>query len=161
MVYLQTLTSPEGTSGRCFGLIDRGWVELHVSPTVLLEIGDIFTRPSVRARFPWVTDEEAYALAMRIRDVSAIYLGTPPHALRLPRDPKDEPYLDLAVAVGADFLVTWNYRHLGYLESENKQECLVFRQRFPNLKVRDPVTFLRTIDSLRGSDGSAPSPDPS
>jgi predicted nucleic acid-binding protein len=147
MLYLQTLASPGGSAARCLRLaIDGELVELWVSRHVLLEVGDIFTRPSVRSKFPWVTDDEAYDLLQKLHAAAAVFPGTPPHFLSLPRDPKDEPYLDLAAAVGARYLVTWNHRHLGYLMDSDRPECLAFRARRTSLQIVDPVTFLREVE---------------
>ena len=57
--------------------------------------------------------------------------------------PKDEPYLDLAVAAGARYLVS---RDRDLLDLMNDAQ---FRQRFPELIVLDPPAFLRAIRSSR------------
>lgn len=146
MLYLQTLASPGGPAARCLRLaVDDGLVELWVSRHVLLEVGDILTRPSVRSKFPGVTDDEAYELTQKLHAAAAAFPGTPPPLLPLPRDPKDEPYLDLAAAVDAHYLVTWNHRHLGYLMDGSRPECVAFRARCPTLRIVDPVTFLREL----------------
>jgi uncharacterized protein len=149
MVYLQALASPDGTSGKCVRLVSEGAVELWVSQPILLEIGDIITRPAIRSRFPWVTDVDALDLSYRIRAAAGIADPVPPHAMHLPRDPDDEPYLNLAVAVQADYLVTWNERHLSYLMRGDTPEGKQFCSRFPHLQIVDPVTFLRAVEAAQ------------
>ena len=56
-----------------------------------------------------------------------------------PRDPKDEPYINLALAANADYLVT---RDNDLLDLMNDSD---FRQQFPGLTILDPVAFLRVL----------------
>jgi predicted nucleic acid-binding protein len=60
----------------------------------------------------------------------------------LPRDPKDAPYVDLAVASNAGYLVSRDKDLLELMQDE------AFRRRFPNLKILEPVSFLREIARL-------------
>ena len=66
-----------------------------------------------------------------------------PQAFRLERDPKDEPYLDLAVAARARYLVS---RDRDLLDLMNDAQ---FRERFPDLIVVDPPAFLQALRSSR------------
>jgi predicted nucleic acid-binding protein len=72
-------------------------------------------------------------------------VATPPKVFVLPRDPKDEPYTDLATAANAACLVTWNERHLTYLMQQDTPEGKEFCQRFPCLKIMTPPAFLRAL----------------
>lgn len=62
-----------------------------------------------------------------------------------PRDPDDEPYLNLAIEAGAEFLVTRD-RDLLDLMRWDREEGRTFQRRFPKLKNVDPVTFLKLIE---------------
>lgn len=53
-------------------------------------------------------------------------------------------YLNLAVAAGARYLVTRD-RDLLDLMSEPPDEGRTLRERFPNLVILDPVTFLEAV----------------
>jgi uncharacterized protein len=75
----------------------------------------------------------------------AILLENVPQAFRLPRDPKDEPYVDLAIAAKAAFLVTWNDRHLTYLMRKDTPEGINFCQRFPDVRIVNPIEFVSAI----------------
>lgn len=83
-------------------------------------------------------------LARNVEQVSAV--------LALPRDPKDEPYLNLALSAGASHLVTWDNDLLG-LMNQDLPEGRDFRQRFPQLTVLTPVAFL---EALREAPGEHP-----
>lgn len=64
----------------------------------------------------------------------------------MPRDPKDEPYLNLAIESKARFLVTWNEKHLTYLMNKDTPEGLDFCARFPDLIILDPPAFMRVFN---------------
>ena len=62
-----------------------------------------------------------------------------PNAYSLPRDPKDERYLNVAIASNAEFLVS---RDLDLLDL---MKDTAFRQQFPSLVILDPVAFLKVM----------------
>jgi len=69
-----------------------------------------------------------------------------------PRDHDDEPYIDLAAAVNADYLVSRDHDLLS-LATDHTIQAKEFRQRFPRLSVVDPVGF---ISEFRQSTPHAP-----
>ncbi len=75
----------------------------------------------------------------------AVLIPTPPPIFILPRDPKDEPYTNLAVAAQAKYLVTWNDRHLTYLMKADTPEGRDFCQKFPFLNILSPPAFLQQL----------------
>jgi predicted nucleic acid-binding protein len=102
----------------------------------------VLSRPELRLRLPRLTPERVGRFLDGIHR-AAVIVDPVPHAFSLPRDPKDEPYLDLAIAAEADFLLTWNARHLRYLMEDKTSEGREFRQKHPKLTIIDPVGFLR------------------
>jgi predicted nucleic acid-binding protein len=68
-----------------------------------------------------------------------------PKEFSYPRDEDDEPYINLAVAVGADFIVSRD-RDLLDLMTGYTVECKEFRQRFRSLKVIEPLEFLKSFE---------------
>jgi predicted nucleic acid-binding protein len=68
-----------------------------------------------------------------------------PHAFSYARDPDDEPWVNLAIAAKARYLVTWD-KDLLDLMKENP-DGVQFRKSFPNLHVLTPVAFLRELAS--------------
>lgn len=138
MVFLQGATRPAGSARACFQIVEDGLATLCISPEILAEVGDVLLRPELVKRFPalspeWVTEfVESFAnKALVVPDV--------PIAFTLPRDPKDEPYVNLAVATQAEFLVSRDRDLLDLMTDAD------FRRRFPALLIVDPETFLRTI----------------
>lgn len=148
MLFLQGAVSPTGAAFACLRLAENGTVKLLVSAATIAEVTDLLSRPLVRQRFKTLTDEVAGRFLSRVQSFSET-LATPPKAFALPRDPKDEIFTDLAVAGGADYLVSWNERHLNYLMKQDTPEGKDFCARYPALKIRTPVEFLRELASQK------------
>jgi predicted nucleic acid-binding protein len=70
-----------------------------------------------------------------------------PQVFVFDRDPKDEPYINLAAAAGADYLVSRD-RDMLDLMTGYGIDSKAFRQRFRPLKVVDPEGFLRILGKL-------------
>jgi putative PIN family toxin of toxin-antitoxin system len=142
MAYLQAAARPDGPARACLGLVQAGRVTVAMSPAIRAEVEDVLGRPKVRQRFKSLTSEAA---AVFLNDLDR--LTTTTEVARsiavLPRDPKDEPYLNLALTVGAKYLVTWDNDLLS-LMGENP-EGADFRERFPGLIILTPVAFLREL----------------
>jgi predicted nucleic acid-binding protein len=60
-----------------------------------------------------------------------------PEVFKLERDPKDERYLNLALASSASYLVTWDRDLLDLMDDE------AFRLQFPQLTILEPPALLR------------------
>jgi putative PIN family toxin of toxin-antitoxin system len=146
MVLLQGALSPEGPAFACLRLAESGTVRLLQSPEPLREVTDLLSRPVLRQKFAALTDEVAERFLSRLRSFSEA-LPSPPRAFTLPRDPQDEIFTDLGVAGRADYLVSWNERHLNYLMKRDTPEGKDFCAKYPNLRILTPVAFLREIAS--------------
>lgn len=144
VVFLQGAGRLGNASRACLDLVDGGIVQLCLSPDTLAEIDDVLHRPEIRAKFPLPSSADAQTLLRTLRG-KAMLVPAVPKAFPLPRDPDDEPYTDLGVAAGAEYLVTWNDRHLTYLMRRDTPEGVEFCRRFPHLRIVDPPTFLRLI----------------
>ena len=57
------------------------------------------------------------------------------------QDPDDEPYLNLAIAAGASFIVSWDDDLVSLMEQTQ------FRKEYPSLSVVTPVSFLDDVRS--------------
>jgi uncharacterized protein len=67
-----------------------------------------------------------------------------PGQFQYDRDPKDEPYVDLALAAQAVYLVSRDKDLLELTADEG------FRERFPGLMVLDPAALLREMAPAEG-----------
>ena len=63
----------------------------------------------------------------------------------LPRDPRDEPYVNLAIASGAHYLVTRD-RDLLDLMEPSAPGSPEFLTRFPSVTILDPTEFLGRLE---------------
>lgn len=67
-----------------------------------------------------------------------------PRAFAYERDPKDEPYINLAIAVGASYLVSRDHDTL-VLADPSLPNGERLRQQAPGLRILDTVAFLAEI----------------
>jgi putative PIN family toxin of toxin-antitoxin system len=148
VVFVQALISDKGPAAVCIERIKQGNAILFVSDAVLAEITNVPLRPELTRRYSQLTPERVDAFVREVMRLARV-IPTPPRVFSLPRDPKDEPYTDLAVAAGAEFLVTWNERHLTYLMRQDTPEGHEFCRRFPYLKILSPPAFLQEMDRIK------------
>lgn len=138
MVFLQGAGRPAGPACDCLSLVDDERVTLFLSAEILAEVRDVLTRPNTQRRFPLLTAESVDEFSRDVEGKS-IVLANVPDAYSLPRDPKDERYLNVAIASNAEFLVS---RDLDLLDL---MKDTTFRQQFPCLTILDPVAFLKVM----------------
>jgi predicted nucleic acid-binding protein len=74
----------------------------------------------------------------------AVLLNRVSSVFQLPRDPKDEKYINLAIGVEADYIVSRD-KDLLDLMTGIDLESKEFRQRFRPLKIVEPIEFLKII----------------
>lgn len=99
-----------------------------------------------KRNFPLLTDERADRLVETLLR-QATLIDAVPHKFSYSRDPKDEPYINLAAAAKADFIVSRDNDLLDLMTGITV-ECKEFRQRFKPLKVINPVEFLRIVEAM-------------
>jgi uncharacterized protein len=134
MVFFQAASRPEGPAARLFmEFIETGRLTIFVS-----EVRDVLARPNIRAKNPAITDKTIDDFFRRIEQV-AQRIDDVPASYALPRDPDDEPYVNLALAANADYLVTWDKDMLDLMRDEN------FRQHYPQLMILNPVALLEAL----------------
>jgi putative PIN family toxin of toxin-antitoxin system len=139
MTFLQAVTNRKGPAGACLALVDEGQVKLFVSADVLEEVRDVLYRPVIRNAFKKkLTDEIAQDFLDHVVD-KAHAVEHVPNAFRLERDPDDEPYINLAVAARASFIVSRD-KDLGDLMNDDE-----FRKTYPDLTIIDPAAFLKHV----------------
>jgi putative PIN family toxin of toxin-antitoxin system len=148
VIFVQALISGRGAAAGCIDRLKAGRFILLMSDAVLKEAKEVPLRPGLTNRYPYLTAERVNEFVQEIQAL-AVHVASPPNVFTLPRDPKDEPLIDLAAAGMAEFLVTWNHRHLTYLMDDDTPEGKEFCQRFPNIKICAPPAFLSAIDALQ------------
>ena len=143
MIFMQALARAESPAGQCLLLFEQGVIELLVSPRILSEIDDVLRRPILTRKFPALTDAVVDALLENlIRNAMLVF--DVPKQVTYQRDPKDEPYFDLALITNARYLVSRDNDLLDLSSMESQR----FRSLFPFLTILDPVSLLNEIELM-------------
>lgn len=144
VLLVQSLINQAGPAARCLELFEERKISLVFSKATLAELRDVLSRSSLRTRFPQITDDLIDRLIQTL-----LYKG---EVLRqvgryfdYARDPKDEPYLNLAIEAAADFLVTRDNDLLDLMRWD-LDDGREFQKRYHLLKIIDPVAFLKIVD---------------
>jgi putative PIN family toxin of toxin-antitoxin system len=143
-VLLQAVAREKSVAAKCLNLAEIGRIQLFVSREALAEVEDVLNRPEIRARFPDLSDEIVGAFLKRLQKLSVL-VRLVPKGFSYPRDEDDEPYINLAVAAGTNFIISRD-RDLLDLMTGYTDECKEFRQRFRWLRVVEPAEFLRLVE---------------
>ena len=143
MVCLQAAAREESPAAACLRLAENRIIRLFLSRPILREIRDVLSRPEIQARFSELTEETVDSFVERLRKSSAL-IEPVPRRFDYPRDVDDEAYVNLAIEVEADFLVSRD-KDLLDLMKWTTQDGREFQKRFRFVKILDPVEFLREI----------------
>ena len=135
---LQAAGSKKGPAGACIAFVDEGRVKLLISATTLEEIREVLHRPEIRKAFPKLTDENVLDFLDHLVDKGHM-IEDVPSVYRFARDPNDEPYLNLAIATQAPFIVSRDNDLLDLMKNDD------FRKAYPGLTIIDPVAFLKHV----------------
>ena len=146
MIFLQGAASAESPAALCLLLAERRLVELCLSDAVLAEIKDVLGRPRLRQKFTRLTDEFVSKFLATLEGFSTMYRQVSEEIL-LTRDKKDEPYLNLAYAANADYLVTRDSDLLD-IPFSTDADSMRIKELCPTLQFTDPVAFLRACNRL-------------
>ena len=138
MVFLQAAARPDGPAGACLRQVEEGKVILCISPPIMAEVRDVLSRPKTQKKFPLLTTESVEEFVKNVES-KAVAIDEVPKAVTFERDLKDEPYLNLAIATGSQYLVSRDKDLLDLMN--DKEHC----ERFPALTILDPVAFLQIM----------------
>lgn len=139
-VFLQALANPSGPAGRCVELAIAKEVSLFVSPVILDELLEVTAYPKVITKFK-LRAERVSAFMTELPRFTVLTTAVP-SIWTYSRDPDDAHYVNLALAVGARFLVSRD-KDLLDLTDPMRLESRDFQNRFPALTIIDPVAFIR------------------
>jgi uncharacterized protein len=144
VVLVQSLLKKAGPAVECVNRFRDGHLTLVISKETLAELRDVLSRSSLRDRYPLLTAERVEALISLLRWKGELIRHVPKRFV-YPRDPNDEPYLNLAIEAQADYLVTRDNDLLELMKWDT-EEGRVFQKQFRSLHIVDPVTFLNEIE---------------
>lgn len=146
-VFWQIFFSATGTGSRCWDFVTSEQVELIISHEVLDELRDVLTRPETRSRFARAIPENVDIFIEEIIENST-FVTAVEEKFEYSRDPKDEPYINLAVQAEAHYIVSRD-KDLLDLMTGHDAESKAFRQRFRPLKVVDALTFVGIVEGKK------------
>ena len=143
MVFLQGTARSSSPSGLCLSLAEKGFVNLCVNAAILDEVGEVLRRPRLRAEFQALTDELVSQLLQAVRGFSMFFADVA-RELTFARDPKDEPYINLARTAKARYLVSRDADLLDVPRSSDADSRRICEE-CPGLEIVDPFTFLSSM----------------
>jgi len=111
-----------------------------LSKPVLDEYRAVLGSEAIVSRFPEITPELVEVTTRRLRFVSD-YVRTPKVTFEYRRDPLDQKFIELAIALNATHLISADNDLLS-LPSSHSEAGRRFRQRLPNLEVLAAGTFI-------------------
>lgn len=115
---------------------------MFVSPAILAEIEDVARRPHLVQRFR-LTERKLEEFLMMIRSFIQL-IDDVPHVFTYDRDPKDEHYVDLAIATGSELVVSRD-RDLLALADPNDPAGRDFMARYPAIHILTPVEMVARL----------------
>lgn len=142
-VLLQAAARPSGPSAACLNLVAKNQITLYVSRAVFQELRKVLTYAEVLENFPGLTKAATDRFFDRLLFKSTLVRRVP-HRFDYPRARQDEPYIDLAIAIHADYLISRD-KDLLSLMTGHSLVCKEFRQKTHPLRVLDPPLFLKEM----------------
>ena len=139
-VFLQAIGKGGNHAFGCLELVSRDHVRLMMSQECLAEILEVLARPELKAILPGLTDERVSSLQGWIEEY-AEFVARVPIVFRHKFDPKDEPYINLAIASGKSFLVSWD-KHILSLRNADTEQGNSFAENYPSVVILTPKEFL-------------------
>lgn len=143
-VILQAMLRRESPAFACLEGTERKNVRIQISAELLTEYRDVLSRDELCRKFPILKtafiDEQFQQILAR-----SDYWELVSSHVTLSRDPKDEPYLNLAVESNARYLVSRDRDLLDLMQD------VAFTSAHPDLTICDPAQFLTILDALEST----------
>jgi putative PIN family toxin of toxin-antitoxin system len=129
-ILVRALIKPTGTVGPVLLRLRRGDYTLLYTQPVLVELVDVLNRPRLRRKYELSDDDIKTVLALIMLRGEPV---TPEQPITVCRDPKDNKFLEAAVAGRADIIVSGD-------------EDLLTLHPFAGIPILRPVAFLQMLD---------------
>jgi hypothetical protein len=144
-IYIQIVLNSFGIAKRCYDLVDKGEIELFVTQEILEEVAEVLSRPRIKKLVPALTEE---MIDEFLADVAskAVVIKNAPKEFEYKRDPDDAIYINLAIIIPADYLISLDKDLLDLMKNQY-QESQEFMRRYPFIKVMKPKEFLELIEA--------------
>lgn len=133
-ILVRALIMPHGTVGPVLLRLRRGDYTLLYAPALLAELVDVLNRPRIRNKYGLSEDDIKTVLRLLLLRGEAV---TPTQTITACRDPKDNKFLEIAVAGKADAICSGD-------------EDLLVLSPFEGIPIIPPAKFLRWLDQEKG-----------
>ena len=143
MLFFQVAAQQPPRLHGSFQAIDAGRVQLCMSRDLFEEVADVLSRPEFLEKAPHFTPPIAAEFFAKVRSVS-IWFEPVPRLFTLPEHAKDDHLFNLAIAAGADRLVTWESKLLS-LQDQSSPDGQRLRTLAPNLRIVTPKELLAEL----------------
>lgn len=143
VILVQSTINAKSAARKCLTYFEQGKISIAVSRDTLAEVKDVLSRPFIRQRYEHITDDIVDRL-IRLVSYRGLYVRHVGEHFTYPRDPNDEPYLNLAIELSADYLISRDNDLLDLMDWQ-REEGREFQKRFRFLKIVTPEEFLRVM----------------
>ncbi len=137
-ILLQASISSRGPAYACWELVEQGAILVYTTEAILSELEGALKRPKTRRKYPFLVDHAVEIIVNTIR-THALIVDPARNHFRLSRDIDDEKFLDLAIELGCDYLVSRDNDLLDLMDDSE------FCSKFPELNIVNPVAFLEIV----------------
>ncbi len=157
-VFLRASINETNVSSSLLRRAAAGEVQLCVSRELIAEVRDVLTRTEIRAKNARLDDAALETFLQEIETQSRLIEPLPQH-FHYERDPDDEHILNLAIEVGAAYIVTFDKDLLDLMQSGREAER-DFQARFPGITILMPGELLTRLNLLKQNREPEISPAP-
>jgi putative PIN family toxin of toxin-antitoxin system len=129
-ILVRALIMPQGSVGPMLLRLRQGDFTLLYSQPLLEELVDVLNRPRIRHKYGLTDGDIETVISLILLRGEAV---TPEQRITACRDPKDDRFLEVAVAGKADVIVSGD-------------EDLLMLHPFADIRILPPAAFLRMLD---------------
>ncbi len=132
-ILVRALIHPRGSVGPVLLRLRRGHFTFLYTQSLLEELVDVLGRPRIREKYGVTEDDVKTVVALLLLRGEAVSVS---RSLTVCRDPKDNKFLETAVAGKADIIVSGD-------------EDLRVLDSFEGIPIVSPAEFLRSLDAQK------------
>jgi putative PIN family toxin of toxin-antitoxin system len=130
-ILVRALIRPQGTVGPVLQRLRQGDYTLLYAPPLLEELVDVLNRPRIRHKYKLTPSDIQTVVSLILLRGEPV---TPTDHITACRDPKDNKFLEVAIAGQADVIVSGD-------------EDLLVLHPFAGIPILSPVAFLQMLDT--------------
>jgi putative PIN family toxin of toxin-antitoxin system len=132
----------------------EGKLRAFTSDSAIAELKDVLGRPNLREHYGSSLDPANVDRFIGGYRSIATVIHTVPERFIVRADPKDSPFLNLAIESGADFLVTYDETHILSIRDPNHPQHNELLALSPGLKLVKPSELARQLNELSQTGGT-------